>query len=234
MYLYHQYVVLSIIIPFNLLPHAQAGSETDKTNLGAHVDHNDKQLRRFSEEGTRDMKYVNRRQGPRAIASTLHSDHEKRRTNINELISLSLSLVCAKEEPTTSVEINYENFTATKMVDLMLPGSREGPCLFYGQREKNPRPETRVSLSRSATELRRMWSCTGVGGRRPRNIWGLWPNNENEIEFASNYYCLNAWEPKKCWLNQLMCSSTDDSAASKEIRESRTVLIISKCLQRWP
>ncbi|EMD60285.1 hypothetical protein GGP41_008341 [Bipolaris sorokiniana] len=88
------------------------------------------------------------------------------------------------------------DLTASILKRAIKPGGQDGQCLFYGQRED------------------------------------MWPKDESracdkQTETSGyDYYCLNAWEPKCCWLNGLWGEGgkeiMENNIPSRDARELKT------------
>ncbi|ORY04391.1 hypothetical protein BCR34DRAFT_57234 [Clohesyomyces aquaticus] len=198
-------VTLISAIVFSFLPlaaYCDSGHAADNpfaANLAKRIDPNDEQLKEVLWEGYRDLSYINRTRKAQVITYSLGTKHQKRRTRGTPLISVPSCLDCASKSRTNSSEIGYDDFTAAKMVNLIVPGGKTGSCLFYGQRDKDMDPR---SLSASATTLGCLWP---LSPSPVRAIWNMWPQDDTRnTDYGLNYYCLDAWAPKPCWLNNLM------------------------------
>ncbi|CAN9245468.1 hypothetical protein CUC08_Gglean010103 [Alternaria sp. MG1] len=172
----------------------------------------DPELDRYLWKGIKNEDVVPTKTGGKVITYSLQSRLGKRAPTFYGPLIKTPCLFCGKKARSVS-NVNIGQFTPESMIDRMKWGAKIGQCLFYGQRNKamKDNPDYRgSSLSRWTTD----WGCAQPVIRQEffRTIWQLWPNEQGDVrdscETGQNYYCLNYFEPKCCWLNGILGEKT--------------------------
>jgi len=148
--------------------HANSGQFGDtnlfEANLQKRIKREDDLLNHAISVGARHYSYED--QTPKSQVITYRLQNRKR-TTFQALIGLPTCLKCAGRRK-FDTKLSYDDFTAAKMVNKIIPGGKNGDCLFYGQRDETADPK---SLSGSAATL----ACSMVSNlfrtNRVRAIW---------------------------------------------------------------
>lgn len=195
-------------------------------NFGKHVGREEDRLNRYLWAGVRDSPYVVHDQKAKVITYRL----PLRKRAQDPLIGFPNCLKCAGGARFNGNLDVDRDLTASILKRAIKPGGQDGQCLFYGQREVGAKP---ASLSGVASTLSCSWSQTNPkNGEKTRAIWDMWPKDESracdkQTETSGyDYYCLNAWEPKCCWLNGLWGEGgkeiMENNIPSRDARELKT------------
>ncbi|RMZ72426.1 NPP1 domain-containing [Pyrenophora seminiperda CCB06] len=183
--------------------------EPDVIHLGhvKRLDPVEEQLNRALWDGVRDSPYAPApvMHDKKSKVITYKIPHRAKRAGFDPLIGFPNCLKCAgKAEFNGELNVGTD-LTYQKLMNEIKPGGRNGQCLFYGQRELKSKP---ASLSGVASDLACDWAKTKPkNGETTRAIWDMWPKDEERScekktdTTGYDYYCLNAWDPKCCWLN---------------------------------
>ncbi|KAH7066517.1 hypothetical protein FB567DRAFT_585610 [Paraphoma chrysanthemicola] len=175
-------------------------------NMMVNTSADDPELDNYLWKGVKNEGAEPTKTGGKVITYSLQSKLEKRARRYGPLIKTPC-LFCGQKKREVS-GVNIGQFTPEAMVSKMKFGATIGSCIFYGQRAnkyQNPKGNPQSSLSRVTTD----YACAKVlTGQWLRTIWQLWPNDKgserDSCETGQNYYCLDYFNPRCCWLNPLL------------------------------